>query len=314
MATTAILIIGAHGQLGSVLTGELQKIYGKQNIIATDIVPKTNVEGIFEHIDATDGKALERIVTKYAITEIYHLAAILSAKGEQYPLRTWEVNMNMTLHVFDVARKHKVDKVFFPSSIAVFGDHAPKENTPQWAPLNPTTVYGMSKAAGEHWAQYYFNTYGLDVRSLRYPGVVGYQPVSGGGTTDYAVEIYQSAVRQQPYTCFLKPDTKLPMIYMDDAIRATIELMQAPKENIKTRTSYNLGSMSFCPSEVAAAIQRTYPNFSMEYAPDFRQKISEKWPHSIDDGQARKDWGWKPKHDLESMTKLILAKLNKNMS
>lgn len=311
MAKT-ILIIGANGQLGTVLTLELQKIYGAQNIIAADVHSNTAFDGIFEQIDATDDKALARIVKKHAVNEIYHLAAILSAKGEQHPLKTWDLNLKMTLHVFEVARKNNIKKVFFPSSIAVFGDQASRENTPQSAPLNPATVYGMSKAAGENWAQYYFHTYGLDVRSIRYPGVVGYQPISGAGTTDYAVEIFHSAVRQETYTCFLKPDTKLPMVFMDDAIRATIELMQAPIENIKTRVSYNLASMSFTPSEIALAIQKSYPNFKVLYAPDFRQKIADKWPRSIDDNQAREDWGWKPKYDLDDMTKLIIDKLNKN--
>jgi len=312
MVSKIILIIGANGQLGSVLTLELQKIYGTQNIIAADVHLNTSFDGIFEQIDATDDKALERVVKKYAVNEIYHLAAILSANGEKHPLRTWDLNLKMTLHIFEVARKNNIKKVFFPSSIAVFGDQALREKTPQSALLNPATVYGMSKAAGENWAQYYFHTYGLDVRSIRYPGVVGYQPISGAGTTDYAVEIFYCAVRQETYTCYLKPDTKLPMIFMDDAISATIKLMQAPIENIKTRTSYNLASISFSPSEIASAIQKSYPNFKILYAPDFRQKIADKWPRSIDDIQAREDWGWKPKYDLNEMTKLIIDKLNEN--
>ena len=256
MITDTVLIIGANGQLGSVLSEELQKIHGKSNVIASDIYLNSAFDGIFEIIDATDIKAIEDIVNKYAINQIYHLAAILSAKGEKNPLRTWDLNMSMMLNVFEVARTSNVKKVFFPSSIAVFGDKAPLENTPQSAILNPATVYGMSKAAGENWAQYYFNKHGLDIRSIRYPGVIGYQSMPGGGTTDYAVDIYHSAVKQEKYSCFLNPETKLPMIFMDDAIRSTIELMQAPKKSIKTRTSYNLGSMSFSPNEIALEIQK----------------------------------------------------------
>ncbi len=217
--------------------------------------------------------------------------------------------MRMMLNVFEVARTSNVKKVFFPSSIAVFGDKAPLENTPQSAFLNPATVYGMSKAAGENWAQYYFTKYGLDIRSIRYPGVIGYQSMPGGGTTDYAVDIYHSAVKQEKYSCFLNSETKLPMIFMDDAIRSTIELMQAPKENIKTRTSYNLRSMSFSPSEITAEIKKLYPNFTVEYNADFRQEIADKWPKSINDNEARKDWNWKPKYDLKSMTLVMLEKL-----
>ena len=311
MINDTVLIIGANGQLGSVLSEELQKIHGKSNVIASDIYLNSAFDGIFEIIDATDIKAIENIVNKYAVNQIYHLAAILSAKGEKNPLRTWDLNMSMMLNVFEVARTSNVKKVFFPSSIAVFGDKAPLENTPQSAILNPATVYGMSKAAGENWAQYYFNKHGLDIRSIRYPGVIGYQSMPGGGTTDYAVDIYHSAVKQEKYSCFLNPETKLPMIFMDDAIRSTIELMQAPKKNIKTRTSYNLGSMSFSPNEITEEIQKLYPNFKVEYNADFRQEIADKWPKSINDDEARKDWNWKPKYDLESMTVLMLEKLEK---
>ena len=309
MITDTILIIGANGQLGSVLTKELQLIHGKSNIIASDVNLNSNFDGTFELLDATDIKAIEKIVTKYSISQIYHLAAILSANGEEKPLRTWDMNMNMMLNVFEVARLSNVKKVFFPSSIAVFGDNAPLISTPQSAFLNPATVYGISKAAGENWAQYYFIKYGLDIRSLRYPGVVGYQSMPGGGTTDYAVDIYHSAVKGESYSCFLNAETKLPMIYMEDAIRATIELMQAPIENIKTRTSYNLGAMSFNPSEIFDEIKKLYLNFEIEYNPDFRQTIADKWPKSIDDSEAQKDWGWKPRFNLKSMTSLMLKKL-----
>jgi threonine 3-dehydrogenase len=309
MITGTILIIGANGQLGSVLTKELQLIHGKSNIIATDVYLNSNFDGTFELLDATDIKAIQKIVTKYSINQIYHLAAILSAKGEEKPLWTWDMNMKMMLNVFEVARLSNVKKIFFPSSIAVFGDDAPLISTPQSAFLNPATVYGISKAAGENWAQYYFIKYGLDIRSIRYPGVIGYQSMPGGGTTDYAVDIYHSAVKGESYSCFLNAETKLPMIYMEDAIRATIELMQAPIENIKTRTSYNLGAMSFNPSEIFDEIKKLYLNFEIEYNPDFRQTIADKWPKSIDDSEAQKDWGWKPRFNLKSMTSLMLKKL-----
>ena len=309
MITDTILIIGANGQLGSVLTKELQRIHGKSNIIASDVYLNSNFDGIFELLDATDIKAIENIVTKYSIIQIYHLAAILSAKGEEKPLWTWDMNMKMMLNVFEVARLNNINKVFYPSSIAVFGDDAPLISTPQSAFLNPATVYGISKAAGENWAQYYFIKYGLDIRSLRYPGVVGYQSMPGGGTTDYAVDIYHSAVKGESYSCFLNAETKLPMIFMEDAIRATIELMKAPIENIKTRTSYNLGAMSFNPAEISDEIKKLYPKFEIEYKPDFRQSIADKWPKSIDDSEAQKDWGWKPRFNLKSMTSLMLEKL-----
>tara|TARA_B110000908_G_scaffold165316_1_gene214590 strand:- start:722 stop:1678 length:957 start_codon:yes stop_codon:yes gene_type:complete len=309
MIADTILIIGANGQLGSVLTQELQKIHGKSNVIASDVYLNATFDGVFEIIDATDIEAIENIVNKYAVNQIYHLAAILSAKGEGNPLWTWDLNMKMMLNVFEVARLNNIEKVFFPSSIAVFGDAVEREMTPQDSFLNPATVYGMSKAAGENWAQYYYTKYNLDIRSLRYPGVVGYQSMPGGGTTDYAVGIYHSAVKQEKYSCFLSSETKLPMIFMEDAIRATIELMQAPEENIKTRTSYNLGSMSFNPNEISAEIKKLYPDFEIEYNPDFRQEIADKWPMSIDDNEAIKDWSWKPKHDLKSMTSVMLEKL-----
>ena len=309
MITDTILIIGANGQLGSVLSKELQKIHGKNNVIASDVYLDSTFDGVFEIIDATDIKAIEDIVNKYTVNQIYHLAAILSAKGEKNPLGTWDLNMSMMLNVFEVARISNVKKVFFPSSIAVFGDKAPLENTPQSAFLNPATVYGMSKAAGENWAQYYFNKHGLDIRSIRYPGIIGYQSMPGGGTTDYAVDIYHSAVKQEKYSCFLNSETKLPMIFMDDAVRATVELMKAPIENIKIRTAYNLGAMSFDPSEITAEIKKLYPNFKVEYNADFRQEIADKWPKSINDNEARKDWNWKPKYDLKSMTLVMLEKL-----
>ena len=309
MISETILIIGANGQLGSVLTKELQKIYGKKNVIASDIFLDTDFDGIFEVIDATDLNAIKAIINKYSIKEIYHLAAILSAKGEEKPLFTWDLNIKMMLNVFEVSRLNNVNKVFFPSSIAVFGDQAPLLNTPQSSFLNPATVYGISKAAGENWAQYYFTKYGLDIRSIRYPGIIGYQSMPGGGTTDYAVDIYHSAVKDEKFSCFLNSDTKLPMMFMNDAIRSTIELMQSAIENIKIRTSYNLTGMSFSPSEIYNEIKKSYPNFKIEYNSDFRQKIADKWPKSIDDKEARNDWGWKPEYNLSSMTLEMLEKL-----
>ena len=309
MISETILIIGASGQLGSVLTKELQKIHGKKNVIASDIFLDTDFDGIFEVIDATDLNAIKAIINKYSIKEIYHLAAILSAKGEEKPLSTWDLNIKMMLNVFEASRLNNVKKVFFPSSIAVFGDQAPLLNTPQSSFLNPATVYGISKAAGENWAQYYFTKYGLDIRSIRYPGIIGYQSMPGGGTTDYAVDIYHSAVKNEKFSCFLNSDTKLPMMFMNDAIRSTIELMQSPIENIKIRTSYNLAGMSFSPSEIYNEIKKSYPNFKIEYNSDFRQKIADKWPKSIDDKEARNDWGWTPKYNLSSMTLEMLEKL-----
>jgi len=310
MNTENILVIGAHGQIGSVLTLELKKKFGNENVIASDLRSKEGFEGLFELLDATDKDAIERIVRKYKITQIYHLAAILSAKGEENPLGTWEINMKTMFNVFEVSRLNNVEKVFFPSSIGVFGDAALADATPQNTFLNPATVYGISKAAGENWSQYYFERYGLDIRSLRYPGIIGYQSLPGGGTTDYAVDIYHKAVNDEDFVCFLEEHTVLPMIFMDDAIRATIELMDTPKENIKTRTCYNLASMSFSPDEIAAVIQKIIPEFKISYEPDFRQKIAASWPRSIDDSEARMDWNWKPQYNLESMSKVMLEKLN----
>jgi nucleoside-diphosphate-sugar epimerase len=306
---TIVLVIGANGQLGSVLTESLKQKFGSSNVIASDLRSGKGDEGFFEIIDATDSNRIEEVVVRYKVTQIYHLAAILSAKGEETPLRTWDINMQTLFNVLEVSRKHNIDRVFFPSSIAVFGEGAPIENTPNKAYLDPTTVYGISKAAGENWAQYYFLRYGLDVRSIRYPGVIGYQSLPGGGTTDYAVDIYHKAVLEEEFSCFLKENTTLPMIYMEDAIRATLELMDAPKEDINIRTSYNIAGISFSPAEVAAEIRTLYPNFKIKYNPDFRQEIAARWPKSIDDSAASKDWGWKPEFDLESITNTMIQKL-----
>lgn len=304
-----ILVIGANGQLGSVLIKALQDKYGKENVVASDLRIKDGFNGVFEIIDATDFERIQEVVTKYQVTQIYHLAAILSARGEENPLKTWDINMKTLFNVLEISRLNNIDKVFYPSSIAVFGEGAPQDNTPNNALLDPATVYGISKAAGENWGQYYFMKYGLDVRSIRYPGVIGYQSLPGGGTTDYAVDIYHKAVLNESFNCFLKKDTTLPMIFMEDAIRATLELMDAPKENIKTRTSYNIAGSSFSPEEIATEIRKTYPNFEIEYTPDFRQNIADKWPRSIDDSIARNEWNWKPKYNLETITKTMIEKL-----
>ena len=304
-----ILVTGALGQLGSVLFKSLQSKYGQLNVIASDVRPAENFEGVFECIDATDPVRLQEIVQKYQIKQVYHLAAILSANGEKNPIKTWDINMQAWLNVLETSRKNDVEKVFFPSSIAVFGANAPQDNTPNDAVLDPTTAYGMSKAAGENWGHYYFSRYGLDVRSLRYPGIIGYQSDPGGGTTDYAVDIYHKAVLQAPFTCFLGAHTLLPMIFMDDAVRATLELMDAPKEDIKIRTSYNIAGTSFAPKQLAMSIKKMYPKFNANYDPDYRQDIATKWPNSIDDTNANIDWGWKSQYGLSEITQTMISKL-----
>lgn len=306
-----ILITGASGQLGSVLTKKLQEKNGHDNVIASDLRIDLSFDGIFEVLDATDFEALSAIVLKYRITQIYHLAAILSANGEKLPLNTWDINMKSFFNVLEVSRLTQVDKVFFPSSIAVYGNDAPKIKTPQDYVLAPSTVYGISKVAGENWANYYYERYNLDIRSIRYPGVIGYQSLPGGGTTDYAVDIFHKAVKNEEFECFLKATTVLPMIYMDDTIRATIELMESPKENIRVRTSYNLSGISFSPEELAKSIQKIYPDFKIYYKPDFRQKIAESWPSSIDDSKARADWNWKPQFDIDALTNVMIEELKK---
>jgi nucleoside-diphosphate-sugar epimerase len=311
MSKEKILVIGANGQIGSVLTEALREKFGTENVIASDIRRVGEHDGIFEILDVLDAKAIADTVGRYGITQVYHLAAILSAKGEQNPLQTWDINMGGLFNVFEVAREKHISKIFFPSSIAVFGAGIPRQKTPQNAILKPTTVYGMSKSAGELWSQYYFLKYGLDIRSLRYPGVIGWQSNPGGGTTDYAVDIYHYAVKGEDYSCFLSETTALPMIYMDDAIRATLELMEADPARLSIRTSYNLAGMSFSPEEITASIQKELPSFKVSYSPDFRQKIADSWPESIDDSSARKDWNWQPKFDLDSMTKDMLFQLQK---
>lgn len=306
-----VLIIGASGQLGSELTHALGEVFGNHNIVASDISSAhPNIANFtFERLDVMNAAQLGEIVERHSITQIYHLAAILSAKGESNPQWAWNLNMTGLLNVLEVAREKKIDKVYWPSSIAVFGPNTPLDNTPQFCEKDPNTVYGFSKLAGERWCEYYFNKYGLDVRSIRYPGLIGYKSLPGGGTTDYAVDIYHKALNGEHFTCFLKEGTALPMMYMPDAIKATIDLMEAPAEQVKVRSSYNLSAISFTPEEIATSIQKQIPDFTISYDPDFRQAIADSWPNTIDDSHAREDWGWQHQYDLDAMTSDILAHL-----
>jgi nucleoside-diphosphate-sugar epimerase len=305
---TKILVIGALGQLGSELTHALSVKYGNDSVIATDIrPPKVTPDYVFEILDVMDKEALGRLVKDEKVTQIYHLAAVLSAKGEKDPQWAWRLNMESLLNVLDVSRENKVEKVFWPSSIAVFGPSTPKDHTPQQTIMDPNTVYGISKLAGERWCEYYFEKYGLDVRSVRYPGIISYKAQPGGGTTDYAIDIFLQALKQGGYECFLAGDTRLPMMYIDDAIRGTIELMETPADKIMVRSSYNLGAMSFTPEEVAEEIKQRIGSFEIEYKPDFRQKIADSWPSSIDDSQARNDWNWTPEYDLSKLAVTMIG-------
>ncbi len=306
-----ILIIGACGQLGYELTTALRELYGYENVIASDInAPKMDLaDDFFEHLDVLNKKALGEVVDKYKIDEIYNLAAILSAIGEKNPKFAWKLNMEGLINSLDIAREKKISKIYWPSSIAIFGPDTPADMTPQTTVMNPNTVYGISKLAGERWCEYYFLKYGVDIRSIRYPGLIGYKAQPGGGTTDYAVDIFFKALSGQIFDCFLQKGTLLPMMYMPDAIKATIELMAADKSNISVRSSYNLAAMSFGPEEIAEAISRYIPGFTINYKPDFRQSIAESWPNSIDDSVARNDWGWQHEYDLGKMTKDILENL-----
>lgn len=313
MANERILIIGAGGQIGVELTLALRKLYGTDNVVATDIREEHPLlkGGPFRHLNAMDAFGMLEIVKKEKITQIYHLAALLSATGEKDPKRAWDINMQSLLQVLDLGVQEKLNKIYWPSSIAVFGKTTPKQETPQQTVIEPLTVYGISKYAGELWCQYYYNRWGLDVRSLRYPGLISWKSEPGGGTTDYAVEIYHEALKHKKYTSFLDKGTYLPMMYMDDAIRGTIELMEAPSEKLQTRMSYNISAMSFAPEEIAASIQKTIPDFEISYAPDFRQEIANGWPQSIDDTASREQWGWKHAFDLDSMTQEMLTNLSK---
>jgi len=312
MKKEKILVIGAGGQLGTELIQGFWKVYGKERIIATDIKEPQGIlaQGNFELLDVMKPKQLETLLQKNKFTQLYHLAAVLSATGEKNPKSAWRLNMESLIHVLDEAVASKIEKVYWPSSIAVFGPSTPKNNTPQDTIMDPVTIYGISKQAGERWCEWYWRRYGLDVRSLRYPGLIGYKAQPGGGTTDYAVEIFLAALKEKKYESFLRPDTYLPMMYMEDAVKATIDLMESPSENIKVRSAYNISGMSFCPAEIANEITKHIPEFQITYRPDFRQDIADSWPNSIDDSRARKDWEWQPGFGLKEMTKDMLKNLN----
>ncbi|CAM1348737.1 Uncharacterized epimerase/dehydratase SH2450 [Tenacibaculum insulae] len=307
-----ILILGACGQIGTELTQKLRVIYGNEHIIASDI-REGNEEmmssGPFEIIDATSKERILEVIQKYKVTQVYLMAAMLSATAEKYPLKGWDLNMTSLLAVLEIAREKHIKQVYWPSSMASFGPTSPKMNTPQQTIMEPSTVYGISKVAGEHWCNYYHEKFGVDVRSIRYPGIISWKTLPGGGTTDYAVDIYFDALKKGTFECFLSENTRLPMMYMDDAINATIQIMQADAAKIKTRTSYNLSAISFTPKEIAAEIKKYVPEFTITYKPDFRQAIADSWPQIIDDSHARKDWGWQHDFDLASMTKDIVTSL-----
>jgi nucleoside-diphosphate-sugar epimerase len=311
-----ILIIGCSGQIGSELTLALRKIYGGENVFATDIkqAPQDVIEsGPFQILDVMNDKNLIHFVIRNKITQIYHLAAVLSGNAEKLPLQAWDINMRSLMNVLELGRDNGIKKLFWPSSIAVFGPTTPRINTPQLTVMEPSTVYGISKQAGERWCEYYFKKYGLDVRSIRYPGLISYKTEAGGGTTDYAVEIFYDAIKEKKYECFLKEDASLPMMFMPDAIESTIRLMEADSSKLTIRSSYNLGGISFDPKEISAEIKKHIPEFEITYKPDFRQKIAESWPSSIDDSVARKDWGCSYEYDLPKMTEVMLDEIGKKL-
>ena len=309
--TQRILIIGAGGQIGTELTEALREKHGSDAVIASDIRPVDALMagGPFVELDVMDREAVYATIEENGMTQVYNLAALLSAVGEKKPELAWRLNMEGHLNVLHAARDLKLDRVFWPSSIAVFGPSTPRDMTPQDTVMDPNTVYGISKLAGERWSEYFFQKHGVDVRSIRYPGLIGYKSLPGGGTTDYAVDIFHKALEHNRYTCFLKEETALPMMYMPDAIRATIELMEAPAEQVKVRSSYNLGGISFTAAEIVAAIQKHQPDFHIAYEPDFRQAIADSWPNSIDDSRAQEDWGWKMEYDLEAMAADMLKNI-----
>lgn len=310
--TEKILITGAYGQIGTELTQKLIEIHGEENVVASDIGKwdkNRTVAKYYERLDVNNAPLARQIIQDYGITTVYHLASLLSGTSEKNPLFAWKLNVEPLINFCELAKEGLLKKIFWPSSIAVFGKGIPKENVGQDVVLNPTTVYGISKVAGEQWCSYYFNKYGVDVRSIRYPGLISWKTPAGGGTTDYAVEIYYEALEKGKYTSFISENTAMPMLYMDDAINATIKLMQAPKENLSVRTSYNLGGLSFTPSELAEEIKKELPDFKIDYEPDFRQAIADSWPSSIDDSVAKKDWGLSYDFDTTAMTKDMLKNL-----
>jgi nucleoside-diphosphate-sugar epimerase len=315
MIKEKILVIGASGQIGVELTLALRKIYGNANVVASDLREENELlkgTGPYVSMDVMNKEMLHVQVIRQNITQIYLLAAILSATGEKNPNLAWSINMQSLLNVLDIAKEEKIHKVYWPSSVAVFGPTSPKQNCPQQTIIEPITVYGISKYAGEFWCNYYHQRWGLDVRSIRYPGLISYKSAPGGGTTDYAVEIFHEALEEKKYECFLQENTYLPMMYMPDAIKATIQLMEASAEKIKIRTSYNISAMSFSPKEIAAEIKKHIPEFSITYQPDYRQNIANSWPQSIDDSIARTDWGWSEDYGLERMTKDMFENLIDN--
>lgn len=309
-----ILIIGAGGQIGSELTYKLRAIHGDENVIASDLnynnVALVN-SGTFEIIDAMDYASIKICCEKHNVDTIYLMAAILSATGEKYPMKAWDLNMQSLFHVLNLAKAKAIKKVFWPSSIAVFGPTTPREDTPQHTVMEPTTVYGITKQVGERWCQYYHEKYNVDVRSIRYPGIISWKTLPGGGTTDYAVEIYHEALKAKKYDCFLSENTALPMMYMDDAIDATVSLMSTKEENVQIRSSYNLSGISFTPKQIAESIKKQIPEFEISYTPDFRQQIADSWPSSIADTEARAQWNWKHQYDLDGITKDMLKNLSK---
>lgn len=311
----SIIIIGSNGQIGTELATALRLKYGESRVVTSDIrQPITASPGPFEIVNVLDKEALQSLFQKYRPTQVYLLAAVLSAVGEQQPKMAWDLNMTGLLNVLDLSVEYGVNKVFWPSSIAVFGPHSPKEETPQYCVMDPNTVYGLSKQAGERWCEYYFNKHGLDVRSIRYPGLISWKAAPGGGTTDYAIHIFHKALRKGSYTSFLSADTRLPMLYMEDAIRGTLQLMDAPSEKLRIRSSYNLTGLSFTPSDLSEAIKQHIPEFSIDYAEnDPRQAIADGWPSSINDEYARHDWGWKPQFDLAALTAEMIGNLKQHL-
>lgn len=312
---STILIIGACGQIGTELTANLRVLHGVDSVIASDINTR-NLDlvnsGPFEIIDAKNFNAVKDCCEHYNVKTIYLMAALLSATGEKYPMEAWDLNMNSLFNVLNLAKEGIIDKIFWPSSIAVFGPTTPRINVAQNTIMEPTTVYGITKQVGERWCEYYYKNYGVDVRSLRYPGIISHKAMPGGGTTDYAVEIYHEALHKEYYNCFLSEDTYLPMMFMDDAIKATVNIMQAESSNLTIRSSYNLGAMSFSPKDISNSIRKHLPEFQISYTPDFRQAIADSWPQSINDEKARVDWGWQPDFDLYKTTQVMLTELKKN--
>jgi len=311
-----ILVIGAGGQIGSELVLELRKRFGEQAVVASDVKPECPaviINGPYVQLDILNKEEVRSFIVKNSFTDVYLLAALLSATAEKNPDFAWKLNMEGLFTILDLAKEGYLKKIFWPSSIAVFGPTTPKNHTPQYTVMEPSTVYGISKQAGERWCEYYFNKFGVDVRSIRYPGLISYTSLPGGGTTDYAVDIFYRAKKEAKFNCFLSADTELPMMYMEDAIRATIELMEAPKEAIKIRSAYNLSGCSFTPSQLAENIVKHIPNFEISYSPDFRQDIADSWPKSIDDSHARNDWGWKEKFDTEKIVDIMLENVNSDL-